>query len=901
MNKLSSAAANCERLFQQAAQLFRQGKAAEAEALCRRIAAARSDYFPAFHLLGAICLQQGRPAEALGSLSHALDSRPPNPARILADLGLAQAALGQFENALASYDQSLALAPDQPDVHHRRGAALAALRRTGEAIASFDQALRLRPGFVDALNNRGVALSALGRAAEALASYDQALALKPDFAAAHYNRGGALMALNRPDEAVASYDHALALRPDNAAALLNRGNVLFSLGRQQEALASFDSALASKPGLAEALYGRANALERLGWTEQALASFAAAAEAKPDYADAFYNRANLLQKLGRLDEAVAIFGKAVEANPAYVEAWNNRGNALMDLGRPAEALASYEKALAIKGDYAEALVNRANALLALTRLEEAFASAREALAARADYPEALNSLGNALGALHRHAEALACFDRALVVRPAYAEALNNRGNALLNLRRPLEALASFDSALALRPGCPETLNNRGNALRNLRRFEEALESFERALAVRPNYAQALNNRGNALGDLDRAAEALENYDAALRVRPDFAEVHDNKGGILLQLGRAQEAVASIRQATKLAPQRAFFHYKLASARRWKAGDPEISEMEALARRKSELAREERIYLQFALAKVYEDIDDRERCFSALLEGNALKRERLGYDEAAMLEMFERTAEVFSEDMLRKRAGDGDPSPAPVFILGMPRSGTTLVEQILSSHPAVFGAGELDDLSESIAVCCEEPGENYPDAFFGVEGAKLRELGARYVAGIGRNAPPGVLRITDKTPDNFRFIGLIRLALPNARIIHVRRDPLDTCFSCFSRLFAGDLGYIYDLGELGRYYRAYEKLMAHWRAALPKGAMLEVQYEEAVADLESFARGIVDFCNLDWDPRCLDFHRQERLVRTSSLMQVRQPIYNSSIGRWRAYEAFLGPLIQALER
>jgi tetratricopeptide (TPR) repeat protein len=867
MSKPPSAVANFERLFQQAAQLFRQGKPAEAEALCKRIVAARRDYFPAFHLLGAICLQQGRPSDALGFLIHGLDSRPPNPAAILADLGLAQAALGQFENALASYERSLALAPDQPDVHYRRGNALAALRRTGEALACFDLALRLRPGFVDALNNRGAALAALGRAAEALASYDQALALKQDFAAAHYNRSGALMALDRPEEAVASYDRALALRPDNAAAL----------------------------------YGRANASERLGRTEEALASFAAAAEAKPNYADAFYNCGNLLQKLGRLDEAVAMFDKAAGANPAYVEAWNNRGNALTDLGRLAEALASYERALEIKADYAEALVNRANTLLALGRLQEALSSARTALAARADFPEALNSLGNIFGALYRHGEALACFDRALAVQPNYIEALNNKGNALSSLKRPLEALASFDEALSLNPGYPEALNNRGNALRSLRRFEEALESFNRALAVRPDYAQALNNRGNALGDLDRAAEALQSYDAALRVQPDFAEAHDNKGGILLQLGRTQEAVASIRQATLLAPQRAIFHYKLASATRWKAGDPEIAQLEELARRKRELATEERIYLQFALAKVYEDIDDRERCFSALLEGNALKRERLGYDETAMLAMFARTAEIFSEDMLRDRAGSGDPSPAPVFILGMPRSGSTLVEQILSSHPAVFGAGELDDLSQSIALCCEEPGETYPDAFLGVEGARLRELGQRYVAGIGRNSPPGVLRITDKTPDNFRFIGLIRLALPNARIIHVRRDPLDTCFSCFSRLFAGDLGYIYDLGELGRYYRAYEKLMAHWRAALPNGAMLEVQYEEVVADLESFARSIVDFCNLEWDPRCLEFHRQERLVRTSSLVQVRQPIYNSSIGRWRAYEPFLGPLIKALQR
>lgn len=896
MSKLPLAAADCERRFRLAAQMFRQGNPVGAEALCRQIAAARQDFFPAFHLLGAIALRMGRPSEALRHFSEALNCRPPDPAPILADLGLAQAALGQFDNALSSYDKSLALAPDQADVHYRRGNALAALRRADEAVASYALAARLRPGFADALNNRGNALMALGRAAEAVASYDEALACRPDFASVHYNRGGALVALRRPEEAVASYDRALALRPGNAAALLNRGNALLALGRQQEALASFDKALEVNPVLAEAHYGRANALEILGQGEEALASFDAAAKARPDYAEAFYNCANLLHKLGRLDEALANYDKAVEARPAYVEAWNNRGNALMDLDRPAEALESYRKALAIRPDYTEALANRANAFLALGQLEEALSSAQAALALRPDYPEALNGLGNILGALHRHAEALICFERALAIRPDHAEALNNRGNALLRLGRPLEALASFDRALSLRPGYAEALNNRGNALRNLRRFEEALESFDRALAARPGYPQALNNRGNVLADQNRAAEALESYEAALRARPGFAEAHDNKGGVLLQLGRSQEALAAVEEAIRCAPQRAFFHYKLAYAKRWKAGDPEIAALEELRKRK--LAPQEQIYLQFALAKVYEDIVDRERCFAALLEGNALKRAKLGYDEAATLAMFERTAEIFSQDML-SRAGAGDSSQAPVFVLGMPRSGTTLIEQILSSHPVVFGAGEIDDLSQSIALYCAELGKPYPEAFEGASGAGLRELGERYVAGLTRSAPTGALRVTDKTPDNFRFIGLIHLAWPNARIIHVRRDPLDTCFSCFSRLFASELPYIYDLGELGRYYRAYEKLMAHWRAALPKGAMLEVQYEEAVADIETFARRLLDYCGLDWDPRCLEFHRQERLVRTSSLVQVRQPIYNSSIGRWRAYEPFLGPLIEAL--
>ena len=489
------------------------------------------------------------------------------------------------------------------------------------------------------------------------------------------------------------------------------------------------------------------------------------------------------------------------------------------------------------------------------------------------------------------------YDRALACKPGYVEALNNRGVELRRLGRLREALADYDAALALRPDDPEALNNRGNLMRDLHRAAGALVSYDAAIAARPDYAEAFNNRAGALKDLMRPEEALASYEMAIALKPDYAEAHDNRGLILTTLGLLPEASAAIERAIELAPDRIRAYYNLTEVRRMKPGDMQLHTMEALARDMSALSVDERIELQFALGKACADIGDHERSFRFLLDANALKRSQNGYDEAANLDVFARTRAGFTADVLTNRQGLGDPSATPVFILGMPRSGTTLVEQILASHPDVFGAGEIGAFGDIIRGCLADglstPTEDRELA--GLSAAKLRQLGAVYLAELTAYAP-GARRITNKTPGNFFFAGLIHLALPNARIVHVRRDPADTCLSCFSKLFVNEHYYAYDLAELGRYYTAYEGLMAHWRQVLPPGVMLEVQYEEVVADLEGQSRRILEHCGVDWDPRCLDFHLTERAVSTASATQVRQPLYQSSVGKWRRYEAFLGPLL-----
>jgi hypothetical protein len=313
-----------------------------------------------------------------------------------------------------------------------------------------------------------------------------------------------------------------------------------------------------------------------------------------------------------------------------------------------------------------------------------------------------------------------------------------------------------------------------------------------------------------------------------------------------------------------------------------------------------LEPQERIQLHFALAKAYADLQLHEQSFDHLLRANSMHRCQIDYDEKSMLGMFDRICAVFTSELMRSKRGSGDPSTVPVLIVGMPRSGTTLIEQILASHPKVFGAGELTDLRDVIATHCKVAGAPaaYPESFPRISDEALGRIGAAYAARLRQRAPAAE-RITDKMPGNFLQIGFVRLALPGARIIHARRNAVDTCLSCFARAFDGEQQYAYDLAELGRFYRNYQALMAHWRAVLPPGAMLEVDYEEVVADLEGQARRVVAYCGLEWDDACLRFYETKRIVRTASASQVRHPIYRGAIGRWRPYRRWLGPLLDEL--
>ena len=472
-----------------------------------------------------------------------------------------------------------------------------------------------------------------------------------------------------------------------------------------------------------------------------------------------------------------------------------------------------------------------------------------------------------------------------------------RATAMMNLGRWPEALAGYDAVLRQEPGHVPSLNNRGIVLSRLGRHAEALAGFEAALAMDPGDTFALNNRGEELQKLSRPHEALASYDAAIAKAPGSAEAHGNRGYLLGQLGRNDEAVTALECAVALEPSNPRFYQHLAPLRRFSPGDPILVRMQALAARPADLSTNGRIELGFALAKALGDTGEHEAAFGQLALANRLKRATFQYDQSAALDELERIGRLFGEDFQARMAGAGDPDPTPILVVGMPRSGSTLVEQILASHPGAFGAGERTDLDDAIDRALQGP-RGFPEAAARLSRQELQGIGADYVRSL-RALAPEASRIVDKTLSNFRHLGLVHAALPNARMIHVRRDPVDACMSCYSRLFGGDQPFAYDLVELGRYHRALDRLMRRWREVLPAEALLELDYEALVAEPKAQVRRLLAHCGLDWNPRCLEFHRTERQVRTSSAAQVRQPLYRDAVGASQVYRAHLQPLLDAL--
>jgi tetratricopeptide (TPR) repeat protein len=480
-------------------------------------------------------------------------------------------------------------------------------------------------------------------------------------------------------------------------------------------------------------------------------------------------------------------------------------------------------------------------------------------------------------------------------------ALSNQAAARHCAGRFAEAITYYKQILSLKPDLPEVYNNLGHALAALDKPDAAVAAFRRAIELKPVNPEALCNWGLALTELGRLDDAEAKYRRAIAVSPGFAGAYNNLGLLLKERGRLNEARMAFEQAIRLAPNSVSYYDNLAAVRPFTAGDRYFTALEAWAENSTALSAVDRIHLHFALAKAYEHIDQPESAFQQLLAANALKRRHIIYDEAATVGCMDRIRELISRDFMQARKGWGVPSTLPVFIVGMTRSGTTLIEQILASHPHVFGAGELslfDEIAGSIRNALPDA-PPFPEMLLSISPEHMRTLGAQYLARLSQRAPQAT-RITDKMTVNFLFAGLIHLALPNATIIHAVRDPVDTCVSCFSVHFTKGQFHTYDLAELGRYYRHYQEVMAHWHNVLPPGRIMDVHYEELVGDLEGMARRILAHCGLGWNARCLDFHLTKRSVRTASATQVRQPIYRTSIGRWRRYEKFLGPLLAELE-
>ncbi len=627
-----------------------------------------------------------------------------------------------------------------------------------------------------------------------------------------------------------------------------------------------------------------------GHLELAAAAFSRAVELNPKAADAHNNLGYALEQQGRLKEAVESYKRALGIQPSYAVGHNNLGNALKSLGDIEEATAHYKQAVKLQPKYAEALYNLGNAFAEQKKLDDALGCYAAALSVKPDFAEACHNLGNALFEKGELTKAGTAFIRALKIRPDYVDALRGLGRVLKEDRKFGPAIENLERALELDPDDVNSLMDLGDTLREIRRHQDAQASYRKALDLNPNLPEAWVALGATSLLLGDAEDAVACCMRALEIKPDSAQAHLNLGNAYKDQGKMADATESYLRAIEIQPKFSAAHRNLGTITKYKPGDAHIQALLAL-HADSEVGPDDRTNVCFALAKAFEDIDEPEQSLTYLKEGNALWKKKLDYNIQSDHELFEKLRK--SARPILSATLDIEPDPdgiVPVFVVGMPRSGTTLAEQIISIHPEVTGAGELEFVNmhgQALAM-----GEKDPTP------ENLLEFRNKYLADLGRLAQ-GRRYVTDKMPHNFRYAPLIAAALPEARIIRLKRDPAAICWSNFKHFFGHKgLGYCYDLGDVVEFHGLFSDLMVLWSELLGD-RFYELDYERLTVEQEEETRKLIDFVGLPWNDACLSPQKNERSVRTASQLQVREKVYTGSSQQWRKFEPFLDGAFDAL--
>jgi len=680
-----------------------------------------------------------------------------------------------------------------------------------------------------------------------------------DLALAHYRAG-------RLDEAERIVAQVVTARPNHAVAHNLHGAVLLGRGNGAGAARSFQKAV------------------RLD-------------EGNPQY---HANLGEAERQRGKLREAGIALSRAVELNPRSAQAHNNLGILHYDRKAFEEAEKSYARALAIDPGYPEAHNNRGNALRMLGRRDEAVEAYQHALLAREAYPEAYNNLATVLREMRQFEGAEHAYRKAIDLRPNYMDAYDNLAQMLAVEKRTDDALRILGRALDVDARHVPTLLTVARVQIRKGNYKQAEQACRAALAIDPGSAAAYAVLGDIFLDNDRFDDALTAFEASLARDPSSWETRNLYANCLKAVGRLDEALDAFERTLAGNPEAYGCYANMSDLVQFTRDNPHFREMQRIIEAAPDPANERFMALHFALGKAHDDVGEYEQAMEHWRQGAALRRRQLDYDEAETLRFFDEIIRDYDAAFVANPPFAGNPSRVPVFIIGMPRSGSTLVEQIVASHPRAHGGGEMKELSRRLgAVRSRFPGlPRYPDLGLKMNADQYRLVADGYL-GVLQAMDPAAERITDKLLTNYYFVGMLHAMFPNAKFINTVRNPIDACLSSYSKLFKDDLPHSYDFGELGRYHLRYEALMAHWRSVLPEGVMLSVAYEDVVADVEAEARRIIDFVGLPWDQACLAFHESARPVKTASVVQVRKPVYATSVERWRRYGPALQPLIDSL--
>jgi tetratricopeptide (TPR) repeat protein len=724
-----------------------------------------------------------------------------------------------------------------------------------------------QPTIVEAFQ-QALALHQAGHLPEAEKWYRAILQAAPSHPDANHNLGLLLEHGNQPGSGLSNLQAALAAMPDNPQFILSYASAM-APGDPQASQALLENAVSRGIESAEIWCNLGNALYANGRLSDAAAAQKRSLQLRPDYALAWFNLGLATQDGDDLEAAADSYRQAVRIDPNLAEAYNNLGMVLREMGNDAGALEQFDTALRIRPQYVQA---------------------------RRNLVEAYNALGVMEMERANPATAARHFRAALAATATHAVSRINLANALLALGELEEALHHGKIAVAQDPAVAAGHHNLGSILRRLNRVDEAQACYRKALAIEPEFVEALLGLASILRYQDHD-EAERTCRKALAIRPGSAQGHVLLADLLSSQGHFEQAEQELNEAIRLAPRMAEAWSAIPGLRKMSDRDADwLRQAEELAT--SGLPPEQAAYLHFSLGKYHDDTKKYAQAFEQYrIANNLSKRYTPRYEPAIEEQHVARIERDYDREWVCRQRQGSPNSMRPIFIVGMPRSGTSLVEQILAAHPAVFGAGELAywksasvRFSPFTANGCElRP----PDD------TELAELGKQFLEQLAQR-DSSAARAVDKMPANFQCLGLIHAALPHARIIHMQRNPVDTCLSIYFQHFESHHTYANDLENIAHWFRCYRRLMSHWKQALPKDALFHLSYETLVQDQEQSTRRLLEFIGLPWDAKCLDFQQNERTIGTASNWQARQKINLNSVERWRRYAPYLDQLMPLLD-
>ncbi len=917
---------------------FKAGYAQKAIDLVSR-AIEVNDQNPDYHgNLGIIYQDLGRFEDAIGAFRQAVHQ---NPDHFGGRLGLGNAAmtLERPGEAVDEYSRAVAVRPDHAEAQSNLGAALRAVGRKHEAIEAFRRAVAIEPARADLQSNLGDALSEIGETGAAIDAFQRGIELDPDHPFAYTNLASLHITQKNCSEAVAVCDTCLKLDPGNRSALALKAFALNEIGEVKDAarLLDFNKYIHVEEISAPAGF---NSLDEFNRQLSEYASTHPTLRFEPGSKSTRggqQSRELFDQKTGAIAEFEKIITRAVTeyierhrddkdhpfpaSAPAHwrVTAWSTvleaEGHQLphihpagwlsgvyytqippeisvedasqagwIEFGRPPESLGCSAEPIT------KTFAPRAGHLILLPSyfhhrtLPFQFDSSRISIAFDVVPVDELYKVG----------------DKDAVERPPATQELMQQAWEAQEASRFEEAHRLCRLIHETLPEDHEAWYVRAMAAWKSGDLESAEEFMLRALEIAPDNARYWDDYGWCLRMMLRPEESAAAYRKALTLNPDNVGSYINIAALLADMNLPDEAQQAYKDAIERQPDCGTAYFGLALMKRFKEGDPEIAAMEKLID-ETGMSDRDRSNLFFALGSAYDNMENYDKAFEYFVEGNRVKRSTVQFDSQDEIKNAQRIIRTFTPEFANRSPNSAPSSELPVFILGMPRSGTTLVEQILDSHPKVVGAGEINDLWRCINTVSAHlpPGAQIPEAIRDVPGNVWRDIGRSYVEIIRRYGLEAN-RIVDKLPFNYTLVGLIRLMLPQAHIIHCVRNPLDTCLSCYVNSFSDDRGFTYDLEDLGHTFVSYQSLMNHWKNLYPSDFLIDIEYEALVSNPETETRRIIDFIGLEWSDDCLQFHKNKRIVNTASFVQVRKPMYKSSIGRWKLYAKHLEPLRRILD-